>query len=138
LIVFPQIRYNRLSFTSNPLYNEDNFPVLCPSLQWSSFAICYSKREVTAITETPPWRLPPSLTCEVTWNCLFYFAVFSETLNTDGPAADINDTTESDDQSDDNEEDSFPALGDALTQLGLPEYVGLFESEEMDMETFVS
>lgn len=78
------------------------------------------------------------MTCEITWNCLFYFVVFSETLNTDGPAADINDTTESDDQSDDNEEDSYPALGDALTQLGLPEYVGLFESEEMDMETFVS
>ena len=32
----------------------------------------------------------------------------------------------------------FPALSDALTQLGLPEYVDLFESEEMDMETFVS
>jgi len=61
----------------------------------------------------------------------------NETLNTDGPAADINETTESDDQSDDNEEDSYPALGDALTQLGLPEYVGLFESEEMDMETFL-
>ena len=61
-------------------------------------------------------------------------------MNTDGPeAADNNDTTQdSEDQSDDNEEDSYPALGDALTQLGLPEYVGLFESEEMDMETFVS
>lgn len=61
-------------------------------------------------------------------------------LNTDGPAADNTDTTqaESDEQSDDDEDESYPALGDALTQLGLPEYVGLFESEEMDMETFVS
>ena len=61
-------------------------------------------------------------------------------LNTDGPAADNNDTTheESDEQSDDNVEESYPTLGDALAQLGLPEYVGLFESEEMDMETFVS
>lgn len=77
--------------------------------------------------------IPSSLSC---W---FHFVVFSETLNTDGPAADNNDTTqESDEQSDDNEDESYPALGDALTQLGLPEYVGLFESEEMDMETFVS
>lgn len=61
-------------------------------------------------------------------------------MNADGPAAaDNNDTTQdSDEQSVDSEEESYPALGDALTQLGLPEYVGLFESEEMDMETFVS
>ena len=72
--------------------------------------------------------------------CFFFCFVFSETLNTDGPAADKNDTTqvESDEQSDDDEDESYPALGDALMQLGLPEYVGLFESEEMDMETFVS
>lgn len=61
-------------------------------------------------------------------------------MTTDGPAAadNIDTTQDSDEQSDDNEEESYPALGDALTQLGLPEYVGLFESEEMDMETFVS
>ena len=83
--------------------------------------------------------IPTSLSCRITWKCLSHFVVCSETLNTDGPAADNNDTTqESDEQSDDNEDESYPALGDALTQLGLPEYVGLFESEEMDMETFVS
>lgn len=84
--------------------------------------------------------IPTSLSCWITWKCLLHFAVFSETLNTDGAAAtDNNDTTQdSDEQSDDSEEESYPALGDALTQLGLPEYVGLFESEEMDMETFVS
>ena len=61
-------------------------------------------------------------------------------MTTDGSAAadNIDTTQDSDEQSDDNEEESYPALGDALTQLGLPEYVGLFESEEMDMETFVS
>ena len=41
-------------------------------------------------------------------------------------------------EEEEDEKDSYPPLGDALTQLGLPEYVGLFESEEMDMETFVS
>ena len=61
-------------------------------------------------------------------------------MTTDGPAAadNIETTRDSDEQSDDDEEESYPALGDALTQLGLPEYVGLFESEETDMETFVS
>ena len=60
-------------------------------------------------------------------------------LNTDGPAANNKDTTQDlEEQSNDEEDESYPALGDALTQLGLPEYVGLFESEEMDMETFVS
>ena len=80
------------------------------------------------------------LSCGITRKCLFYCVVFSEILNTDGPAADNNDATheESDEQSDDNVEESYPTLGDALAQLGLPEYVGLFESEEMDMETFVS
>ena len=38
----------------------------------------------------------------------------------------------------DDDDESYPALSEALTQLGLPEYVDLFESEEMDMETFVS
>lgn len=60
-------------------------------------------------------------------------------LNTDGPEANKKDMTqEQEEQSNDEDDESYPALGDALTQLGLPEYVGLFESEEMDMETFVS
>jgi len=57
---------------------------------------------------------------------------------TDGTAPGNNETPPgSDSHSDDEEDESYPALGDALTQLGLPEYVGLFESEEMDMETFL-
>ena len=58
---------------------------------------------------------------------------------TDNAPSDSNETApESDKESDDEKDEGYPALGDALTQLGLPEYVDLFESEEMDMETFVS
>ena len=68
---------------------------------------------------------------------MFYF--FSKMSTTDGTAPGNSETPPgSDSHSDDEEDESYPALGDALTQLGLPEYVGLFESEEMDMETFVS
>lgn len=62
----------------------------------------------------------------------------SEILSTDGLAADSNDQgQDSDEHSGDEEAESYPALRDALAQLGLPEYIDLFESEEMDMETFL-
>lgn len=65
--------------------------------------------------------------------------VSSQILTVDGAAPESNEIAEdSDSHSDGDEDEAYPALGDALTQLGLPEYVGLFESEEMDMETFVS
>ena len=67
------------------------------------------------------------------------FVSFSQTLAVDGATPESNETAEdSESHSDGDEDEAYPALGDALTQLGLPEYVGLFESEEMDMETFVS
>lgn len=72
------------------------------------------------------------------WNILLIF-FFSEILSTDGLAANSNDQgQDSDEDSEDEEAESYPALRDALAQLGIPEYVDLFESEEMDMETFVS
>ena len=64
---------------------------------------------------------------------------FSETSAVNGTASEnIETATDPDSESDEEEDEAYPALGDALTQLGLPEYIGLFESEEMDMETFVS
>ena len=69
----------------------------------------------------------------------FQFFFFCEILSTDGLAANSNDQgQDSDEDSEDEEAESYPALRDALAQLGIPEYVDLFESEEMDMETFVS
>ena len=62
----------------------------------------------------------------------------SEILSTDGLAANSNDQGQDSDEDSDKEAESYPALRDALAQLGIPEYVDLFESEEMDMETFVS
>ena len=62
----------------------------------------------------------------------------SEILSTDGLAANSNDQGQDSDEDSDEETESYPALRDALAQLGIPEYVDLFESEEMDMETFVS
>ena len=62
----------------------------------------------------------------------------SEILSTDGLAANSNDQGQDSDEDSDEEAESYPALRDALAQLGIPEYVDLFESEEMDMETFVS
>ncbi|XP_068709546.1 phospholipase DDHD2-like [Montipora foliosa] len=57
---------------------------------------------------------------------------------TDNAPSHSNETApESDKESDDEKDEGYPALGDALAQLGLPEYVDLFESEEMDMETFL-
>ena len=66
--------------------------------------------------------------------------IFSEILSTeDGPASGNSQTPKDiESHSDEDDEETYPALGDALTQLGLPEYVDLFETEEMDMETFVS
>lgn len=56
---------------------------------------------------------------------------------TDNPAADSHEAAP-DSESDEDVEDSYPALTEVLTKLGLPEYVDLFAAEEMDMETFVS
>ena len=66
----------------------------------------------------------------------FLFSEISSPKDNPGKS-DIPKELESNFDEDDDDE-SYPALSDALTQLGLPEYVDLFESEEMDMETFVS
>lgn len=59
--------------------------------------------------------------------------------STDNAAADSHEAAPTPDKESDEEvEDSYPALTEALAKLGLPEYVDLFEAEEMDMETFVS
>ena len=66
----------------------------------------------------------------------FLFSEISSLKDSSGKS-DIPKELENNSDEDDDDE-SYPALSDALTQLGLPEYVDLFESEEMDMETFVS
>ena len=72
----------------------------------------------------------------------FYLNFLSEELvkdSTDNAAADSHEAAPTPDKESDEEvEDSYPALTEALAKLGLPEYVDLFEAEEMDMETFVS
>lgn len=58
--------------------------------------------------------------------------------STDNAAADSHEAAPTPDKESDEEvEDSYPALTEALAKLGLPEYVDLFEAEEMDMETFL-
>ena len=72
----------------------------------------------------------------------FYLNFLSEELvkgSTDNSAAVSHEAAPTPDKESDEEvEDSYPALTEALAKLGLPEYVDLFEAEEMDMETFVS
>ena len=83
-----------------------------------------------------------SLFCRTRFSFFFSLNFLSEEAvkdSTDNVGADSHEVAPTlDKESDEEVEDSYPALSEALARLGLPEYVDLFEAEEMDMETFVS